>query len=206
MRYLISQLSVFYLLFYIVYSYRLSQIRGKRDHVIPSVNPSLLSRATQLNKANIHSFSLSSSVDDINNEERERNLIKKQVNLLVDIWRSVSINNNAAVGEDQTYSFRLEDYGLDRKNVKGLLKHFQTCKDCAGDGAFLQATQDNNLNDILRLSNIYFPLVTDEDDDGETFGEFDLTFLDQYNDDESVRDVFPIESDDAVILRDTREW
>ena len=50
-------------------------------------------------------------------------------------------------------SFLIVDYGLDKKTVKPVLKHFQSCKDCAGESAFLMATRnEEDTEDVLMLS------------------------------------------------------
>jgi hypothetical protein len=85
-----------------------------------------------------------------------------------------------------------------------MLENFQNCKDCAADRAFLMATQDDNGNDMLRLSQVAFPMLSESDDDDE-WGNFDASLLGEV-DDKPVMDVFPIENDDAVILHDSREW
>ena len=67
-------------------------------------------------------------------------------------------------------------------------------------------------NDVLSLSNIQFRMFNEENDD-ETFGEEDYTeLLRFYGDGEedgassANRCVFPVETDDNVVMRDTRQW
>ena len=62
----------------------------------------------------------------------------KRTDLLLSIWSKVAFPSD----DVDEIIFKLSDYGLDRNDVKSLLTHFQTCKDCAGDHAFLMATQD----------------------------------------------------------------
>lgn len=83
--------------------------------------------------------------------------------LLVSLWDKIAFPNT----DDEDTDFRLTDYGLSRKDIGGFITHFQTCKDCAADHAFLMATQDDDGADVLRLSNVYFPILseTDSDDD-----------------------------------------
>ena len=81
--------------------------------------------------------------------------------LLVSLWDKIAFPNE----NDEDTDFRISDYGLSRKDVGGFITHFQTCKDCAADHAFLMATQDENGADVLRLSNVYFPMLSEEDSD-----------------------------------------
>ena len=126
----------------------------------------------------------------------------KQVSLLVSLWSKIAFPTE----DDADVDFRLADYGLDRNNVKGFLSHFQNCKDCSADHAFLMATQDDDGTDILKLTNVYFPMLTEEDDDDE-WGNFDPELLGDANVNEvNARTVFPVENDDAIVLQDTKEW
>ena len=83
--------------------------------------------------------------------------------LLVALWNKVAFPNE----DDEDTDFILGDYGLSRKDVGGFITHFQTCKDCAADHAFLMATQDDSGADVLRLSNVYFPVLTEVDNDSD---------------------------------------
>ena len=131
----------------------------------------------------------------------------RRTDLLLSIWEKVAFPELSDFGES---IFKLSDYGLDRGSVKSLLEHFQNCKDCASDDAFLMATQDVEGNDILSLSCVSFPLVSG-DSDGETFGNEDYSdILSEYNDElkseEFQKGIFPIENDDNIVMRDTRQW
>lgn len=97
----------------------------------------------------------------------------------------------------------LKDYKLKRKSVRGFLKHFQTCKDCAVDNAFLMATQDEEGNDAVSLSSMSFPLAV-EDEDDEEWGQFDQSeeFLGAMID-TNIKP-FPEEPDDDIVLADTK--
>ena len=87
----------------------------------------------------------------------------QHTSLLVSLWDKISFPNE----NDEDTDFKLVDYGLTRKDVGGFITHFQTCKDCAADHAFLMATQDDDGNDVLRLSNVYFPILSEVDSDDE---------------------------------------
>jgi hypothetical protein len=65
----------------------------------------------------------------------------KRTDLLLSIWSKVAFPSE----DVDEIIFKLSDYGLNRNDVKSLLTHFQTCKDCAGDHAFLMAAQDEGL-------------------------------------------------------------
>lgn len=124
----------------------------------------------------------------------------KRTDLLLAIWERVAY----PVGET---SFKLSDYGLTRETARTLLDHFQGCKDCAADNAFLMAMQDDEGNDILMLNDVSFKVISEDDD--EVFGEEDYSeILAQYDGElkEEVKDVFPNERDDNIVMRDTRQW
>ena len=50
------------------------------------------------------------------------------------------------------------------------------------------------------------PLVNENEEnaDGETFGDIDFSLIP--DDDFEIETIFPVESDDDIVLRDTREW
>lgn len=134
--------------------------------------------------------------------------IISQVNLLVDIWKGISFPDYTG---DDDILFRLEDYSLSRKDVKGFLNHFQSCKDCAADNAYLMATQDNGNKDTLKLSNIQFNILSESEDEYSSLDNVNEDYAyDDYSDDAGsdveLKPIFPIETDDAIILKDTKEW
>jgi hypothetical protein len=126
--------------------------------------------------------------------------IMKMTRFLVDVWSKVCYPSES--GEDLLV---LKDYKLKRKSVKGFLKHFQTCKDCAIDNAFLMATQDDEGNDAVSLSSMHFPLAV-EDENDEEWGQFDQSeeYLGKKIDVNTKP--FPEEEDDDIVLADTKEW
>lgn len=85
--------------------------------------------------------------------------------LLVSLWDKVAFPNEG----DEDTDFKLSDFGMERKDVKGFINHFQTCKDCSADHAFLMATQDDEGADVLRLSNVYFPILSEVDKDSDWY-------------------------------------
>lgn len=115
------------------------------------------------------------------------------------LWQKISFPD---LNEDG-YDLKLSDYGLTRKDVGGFIKHFQVCKDCAADHAFLMATQDDENNDVLRLSNVNFAVLTENDSDDD-WGHFDLALLGEDN--VELKPIFPVEMDDNIVLIDTKEW
>ena len=90
------------------------------------------------------------------------------VNLLVDIWNFSSYPN----AENSEIDFVLTNYGLDRSGVKGLISHFQSCRDsCAADKVFLMATQNDEGEDVLRLTQVDFTFLTDDEADDNNWGK-----------------------------------
>lgn len=87
----------------------------------------------------------------------------QHTSLLVSLWDKIAFPNE----DDEDTDFKLSDYGMTRADVGGFITHFQTCKDCAADHAFLMATQDDSGEDVLRLNNVYFPVLTEADSDDE---------------------------------------
>lgn len=122
--------------------------------------------------------------------------------LLVDLWDKIAFPTTAT--DDSDTVFRLKDYGLSRGDIKGFLKHFQVCKDCAADGAFLMATRDEQGEDVLQLSNVDFPLTV-EDDSDDDWGLFDKSLLGDEADAVYVPS-FPVEPVDDIVMADTKEW
>jgi hypothetical protein len=96
----------------------------------------------------------------------------------------------------------LNDYGINQKIfVNGLLEHFQVCKDCAADEAFMQVTQGGK---GIKLSKIGFSVFNnDEDDDWDDTDDIAGYDGEQVED---TKTVFPIEEDDSIILKDSKEW
>ena len=88
----------------------------------------------------------------------------QHTSLLVSLWNKIAFADDYS---DEEVDFKLSDYGMTRKDIGGFITHFQTCKDCAADHAFLMATQDENGADVLRLSNVYFPVLTEVDSDSD---------------------------------------
>jgi len=121
--------------------------------------------------------------------------------LLKELWSKIVF-----VNEDTTTSdFRLKDYLLNRGDVKGLIKHFQNCKDCAADNAFLRATQNDNNDDVLRLNYVQFPLLSEDYSEEDNEEDWILKHATEQNYEE-LRPIFPIENDDKIILADTKAW
>lgn len=139
-------------------------------------------------------------------------------NLLVDLWTGVVyppvLNDSIDDDDDDGVVLTLKDYNLNRNDVKGFIDHFQTCKDCAADNAFLMATTDDDNNDALKLANVKFSLLSEDEDeydslgdsfDSELFNNPDNIAPDEFDID-LTKSIFPIEQDDNVILRDTMKW
>ena len=95
--------------------------------------------------------------------------------LLVDLWDKIAFPTQ----DDSDTYFRISDYSLTRADLKGFLKHFQVCRDCAAESAYLMASADENGQDVLQLTNVYFPDAVEEDSDDD-WGNFDKTLLGVY--------------------------
>ena len=152
------------------------------------------------------------------NEDKKR-LVTGQNKLLVDLWTHIAFPDE----NTPEIAFKLADYGLKRGDVKGFIQHFQNCKDCAADKAFLMATQNEEKEDILRLSSVFFPIFSEEEDD-EEWGMFDRSLLGEEGNEEEEGSntngdivstdsddaipalIFPIETDDSIVLRDSKQW
>jgi len=145
-------------------------------------------------------------------EFSQETTVLRQIALLISLWQNIAFPPPSEQ-DDNHVDFKLTDFGLSRNTVRGVLSHFQTCKDCAADNAMLIATQDETNDDILRLLATNFPLLSEEDDEswtdysnlGELEGEEGMGT--QAEDDEvSNKPVFPIEGDDSIVLAHTQDW
>lgn len=87
-----------------------------------------------------------------------------KTSLLLNLWSAITFPSNDNDGE---VDFVLEDYQLKRNDMEGLIKHFQSCKDCSADKAFLMATQNDLNQDVLRLTNINYNLLSEDGDDDD---------------------------------------
>lgn len=100
----------------------------------PIINfcPSLKKKSVHLKLANsensvsIQHAHLNATIN--NNDNYNINLTLRHVALLISLWRAVAFPDPSVESTD----FLLKDYGLNRNQVRGLLQHFQNCKECAG--------------------------------------------------------------------------
>lgn len=164
--------------------------------------------------------SLRSQLLDFRSRQRTRSSTSTEIpppttphltDLIVDLWKAVVYPPEDVSGKE----FVLDNYSLNRNQVKGFLNHFQFCKDCALDNSFLMATQNKEGKDSLYLSYASFPILSDDEADDENWGNFDPSLLKGKNDiDEEETDeikanqgtIFPVEDDNQVILHDTKFW
>lgn len=123
--------------------------------------------------------------------------------LLIDVWEKIAFPSEA---DEDTY-FRLKDYSLTRQDVPPFIKHFQVCRDCAADGAYLLAGQDDKGDDALQLTKVSFPMAV-EDDSDDDWGNWDDDTKKMISEDMSEQYVppFPTETSDDLVLADTKEW
>eukprot|EP01041_Mallomonas_annulata_P006512 gene6512-13151_t len=135
------------------------------------------------------------------NVVNKKDLLKKQASILGEIWKQIAFPTESQVIMD----FRLDDFGLNRNTVRGMLQHFQFCKDCAGDNAFLMATQDKDKNDLLRLNHVAFRVLSEEQDEFDD-ESFEIVIPEGHNEDLPMLPIFPIEPNDDVLLADTMAW
>lgn len=143
-------------------------------------------------------------IDSTATATADMNVVVGQVDLLVDLWKELAFPD----GLDDV-DFSLSDYNLKPKDMKGLLTHFQNCRDCAGDGGILLPSVDNNGKATIKLSKVAFPLLSEDQEDGEGWGEdvlADLKYMGYEDDELEDIKIFPVEPDDTIVLADTREW
>jgi hypothetical protein len=105
-------------------------------------------------------------IDDTSTAVADERILLAHANLLVDIWGAISF----PASEDDEKIFKLSDYAMDRNSARGFLQHFQSCRDCAGDQAFLMAMTDEEKNDVLSLSTMHLPLLSADEEDAEGWG------------------------------------
>ncbi|KAJ1442045.1 hypothetical protein B484DRAFT_442458 [Ochromonadaceae sp. CCMP2298] len=123
----------------------------------------------------------------------------KFTRLLTDLWGAVAFPD-----ENEEVDFVLSEYDLERNQMEGFINHFQTCKDCAADGAFVMATQNDEDKDVMKLTNVAFSMLTNDGDD-DKWGGWDPSLLGE----QSAQDllpIFPIEEEDDVIIQDSKTW
>jgi hypothetical protein len=123
----------------------------------------------------------------------------KLTQLLTDLWGAVAFPD-----ENEEVDFVLSEYDLERNQMEGFINHFQTCKDCAADGAFVMATQNDEDKDVMKLTNVAFSMLTNDGDD-DKWGGWDPSLLGE----QSAQDllpIFPIEEEDDVIIQDSKTW
>ena len=104
------------------------------------------------------------------------------IRLLIDFWHEISFPpNGTQLSEDldeKVSILRLPDYSLTRDDVRGFLKHFQSCKDCGADNVFLMASQEDCKVkgkegvkvDALRLTHVEYSLLSESEDDYDALG------------------------------------
>jgi hypothetical protein len=118
--------------------------------------------------------------------------------LLTDLWGAVAFPD-----EHDEVDFVLSEYALERNQMEGFINHFQSCKDCAADGAFVMATQNDDNKDVMKLTNVAFSMLTNDGDD-DNWGDYASVLGEQNADD--LLPIFPIEEEDDVIIADTKTW
>ena len=67
------------------------------------------------------------ATENDNTAAEEDTRILRQTAMMISLWNGVTFPP-----EDGTLDMKLSDYGLNRGDVRGVLSHFQNCKDCAG--------------------------------------------------------------------------
>jgi hypothetical protein len=109
------------------------------------------------------------------------------------IWETIARQDNT-----QSQYFPLENFNLTRRGVAGFMRHFQLCQDCAADGVYLLAMQDEQNNDILRMVRTNFSILTEDGND------------DDWNDwtggNETETHEYPVVPEDEVLLQTTKHW
>lgn len=139
-----------------------------------------------------------------------------QIRFLIDLWRNIASPDDETDLDSRSpsdlieKSFRLTDYSQSRQSIQNVLKHFQTCKDCAADDAILLAEQDDDNNDMLTLTYGNFKLFNDDiDEDGEAWEDipdFDDSILGPKVEGTIEELIFKEEHDDEVVIDVIRNW
>ena len=91
---------------------------------------STLCNALRITHKNIKFISRSPlhiATENTENTAAEDTRILRQTAMMISLWNGVTFPP-----EDGTLDMKLSDYGLNRGDVRGVLNHFQNCKDCAG--------------------------------------------------------------------------
>ena len=87
------------------------------------------------------------ATENTENTAAEDTRILRQTAMMISLWNGVTFPP-----EDGTLDMKLSDYGLNRGEVRGVLNHFQNCKDCAGIlNSFLPHTLHTLLNILFNL-------------------------------------------------------
>jgi hypothetical protein len=124
------------------------------------------------------------------------------VNFLASLWKSISFPK-----EEHEMEFRLADYGLNRKSIRGVLAHFQNCKDCAAEDSILIATQDDKKNDVLVLTPGNFKILSDNpEDDDEIWEDIDESYFAGDAPEAEVLPVFVEEKNDDRVMEIIKVW
>ena len=142
-----------------------------------------------------------SKIGDSKVETKVNAKLLAKTSLLVNLWGAISY----PLDTDEETDFVLKDYNLNRYDVEGFTKHFQACKDCAADGVFLMATQNDDGLDVLRLTNMPHVLLSDDGDDND-WGVYEQDEEVIASEQIDTRPIFPVEDDDEVIIADTKTW
>lgn len=170
-----------------------------RHHSTSSIKFKIPIDASNTKTSNVQLYSTSAEVDSVDDDK-----ILRQTALMISLWKNIAFPPDIENGVE----FKLSDFGLTRSDVRGFLGHFQNCKDCAADNAFLMATQNSNNEDVLKLTSVNFPILSEGEDD-EEWTDYENYFekeLDENGIELVVESVFPIEDNDEVVLNDTKAW
>ena len=155
-------------------------------------------------------------IDDTSTAYADIEIVKGQVNLLVDLWEEV-IKPSDIEGK----IYLLQEYNnMKHNHARGLIDHFQNCKDCAADGAFIMPNRIDN-KDVIEFTNLDYKILSGDTDDLDNWGDDVLADMKamgiepsdengsggmQSDENGTNRPVFPIENNDDIILADTKAW
>lgn len=173
--------------------------------------PTFLQLKSPTEKSRFHFSDLQSQLQDVSIDKPVEisSLSKNYVKLLVELWSKISFPpDDDESSNENGLEFIINDYGLNRTTVKGLLNHFQSCRDCAADNAYLLASQDDLKRDILQLQLTNFNIFSDDEDDvfdEKEWGNFNE--IDGLNtEDINTETIFPVEPKDDIVLKDMKGW
>lgn len=180
----------------------------------------LKSKSVKLNQESKNSNSEFVDIDDTSTAYADIEIVKGQVNLLVDLWTEV-IKPSDIEGK----IYLLQEYNdMNHHHARGLIDHFQNCKDCAADGAFIIPNRIDK-KDVIEFTNLEYKILSGDTEDLDNWGDDVLADMKAMgiepnnpnpsndgntngtiNENNVQRPIFPVELNDDVVLADSKAW